>query len=102
MLKSNTLALEPNSTYAKSQLIGKDPDAGKDGRHKENGRWRTRWLGNIADSMDMNLSKLQTTAEDRGAWRAAVHGVSKNQTWLSDWTTTNLILLKKSELQNKP
>ena len=43
-----------------------------------------RWLDSIADSMDMNLSKLQETGKDRGAWRAAVHGVAKSQTRLSD------------------
>ena len=40
-------------------------------------RQRMRWLDSITDSMDMNLSELQETLEDRGAWRAAVHGVSK-------------------------
>ena len=44
-------------------------------------RWqRMRWLDNITDSLDMNLSKLQETVEDRGVWRAVVHGVTKNQT----------------------
>ena len=43
-----------------------------------------RWLDGITDSKDMNLSKLQETVEDRGAWRAAVHGAAKNQTQLSD------------------
>ena len=47
-----------------------------------------RWLESIADSMDMNLSKLQETGKDRGAWRAAVHGVAESQTRLSDWTAT--------------
>ena len=46
-----------------------------------------RWLDCITDSMNVNLSKLQETVEDRGAWRAAVHGVAKSWTWLSDWTT---------------
>ena len=46
-----------------------------------------RWLDSIADSMDMNLSKLQETVEDRGVWRAAVHGVAKSWTRLSDCTT---------------
>ena len=45
-------------------------------------RWwqRMRWLGSITDSMDMNLSKFQETVEDRGGWRAAVHGVAKRWT----------------------
>ena len=51
---------------------------------KRRGRWqRMRRLDNITDSMDMNLSKLWEIVEDRGAWRAAVHGIAKNQTRLS-------------------
>ena len=51
---------------------------------RRRGRQRLRWLDSTTDSMDMNLSKLQETVEDRGAWRAAVHGVTKSQTQLSD------------------
>ena len=48
---------------------------------KRRKRWQTiRWLDSIRDNMDMNLSKLQEIVEDRGAWCAAVHGVTKNHT----------------------
>ena len=48
---------------------------------------RMRWLSNITNSISMSLSKLPEIVEDRGAWRAAAHGVARSWTWLSNWTT---------------
>ena len=70
----------------KSWLIGKDPDAGKDWGQEEKGTMEDK---SITDSMNMGLGGLQELVMNWDAWRAAIHGVSKSRTRLSDWTELN-------------
>ena len=94
-VENEALILWPPDTN--SQLIGKDLDVGK----TRTAGHRMRQLDRITDSVDMNLGKLWEIVRDREAWHAAVHGLTKSQTWLRDWTTTTTIKHKGNEYEKE-
>ena len=87
--------MQGTDSLEKTLMLGKT-----EGRRRR-GWQRMRWLEGITDSMNMKLSKLQKLVMNRDAWRAAVHGVTKSQTWLWDWTELIYILKAKKKVKKE-
>ena len=93
---------KPLATWCKELTLEKTLMLGKIEGRRRRGRQRMRWLHRITYSMNMRLSKPREMVKDREAWRAAVHRVTKNWTWLSDWTTTKQCKCSKCGTGWKP
>ena len=87
--------IQRTDSFEKTMMLGKI----EGGRRR--GRQRMRWLNGITDSMDMSLSKFLELVMDREAWCAAVHGVVKSQTQLSNWTELSDFHFQKTQWERK-